>query len=139
MWSLCNVAAAPIPLPADDDYPPPGEDDGAGGALNFRVLLPIVLCAATVAMLGYAGLHIGKRSTFSSFSTTSTSDLTFCIETAVLFFPQSCARARRSGSRSLAGPSSAAPACRCAAARAPSGSRLAWRSCRTNRTGTSTT
>ena len=58
------LPTAPLPLPPDDDYLPPTEDP-SGSVLNFRVLLPILLCTATVFMLAYAGMHIGKRSEWS--------------------------------------------------------------------------
>lgn len=54
-----------MPLPPDEDYPSPTDDPG-GFALNFRVMLPVVLCTATVVVLGYAGMHIGRRSEFST-------------------------------------------------------------------------
>lgn len=61
MLTPAVLPTAPPPLPPDDDYPLPTEDP-AGSVLNFRVLLPILLCTATVFMLAYAGMHIGKRS-----------------------------------------------------------------------------
>ncbi|XP_052126133.1 cell adhesion molecule Dscam2 isoform X2 [Frankliniella occidentalis] len=65
VWAVYNfttlsLAGGPLPQPPDDDFPATADED-AGMSVNFRVLLPIVLCSATVIMLAYAGMHIGKR------------------------------------------------------------------------------
>ncbi|KAK3913833.1 Down syndrome cell adhesion molecule-like protein Dscam2, partial [Frankliniella fusca] len=64
VWAVYNFTtlspAGGLPPLADDEFPAQADED-AGVSVNVRVLLPIVLCSATVIMLAYAGMHIGKR------------------------------------------------------------------------------